>query len=57
MYPEQMKVKLKIEGRGVLHKRCETENSFHLYKAETISIKSLTLKWNFFAQERALVFM
>ena len=52
-----MKVKVKIEGCGVLHKMCQTENSLPLYNAETISIQSLTLKWNFLAQERAFVFI
>ena len=56
MCPEQMKVKVKIEGCGVLHKRCETENSFPLYKAETIFKESLTLKWNFVVQEMGVLF-
>ena len=52
--PEEMKVKVKIEGCGVLHKMCQTENSFPLYNAETISVQNLTLKWNFVAQELIL---
>ena len=34
----------------------ETENSFPLYKAETIFKESLTLKWNFVVQEMGVLF-
>ena len=47
MCPEQMKVKVKIEGCGVLHNRCDTENSFPLYKAETIFNRKLNSKVEF----------
>ena len=56
MCSEQNENKAKIEGCGVLHKGCETENSFPLYKAETIFKRKLTLKSNFLAQEKGVLF-
>ena len=47
MCQEQMKVKVKTEGCGVLHNRCDTENSFPLYKAETIFNRKLNSKVEF----------
>ena len=44
MCPKQMEVNVKIERRGVSHKRCETKNSFPLYKAETIFNKKFNSK-------------
>ena len=41
---EANRSKRKNERRGVSHKRCETENSFPLYKAETIFNKKFNSK-------------
>ena len=47
MCSEQNENKVKIEGCGVSHKGCETENSFPLYKAETIFNRKLNSKVEF----------